>query len=159
LTGVGKSWLASALGHKACRDNRSVLYQRIPQTVRRPRACPRRWPLCPHPAGGVQLLILDDWGLQPLDAAARHDLLDTREARHGRRMTTPTSQRPLTKAHDLRPPPPHAGPILDRPVHTPHCNILTGQRLRLLRDRKPSKYCPPPPLNAKNCQPAAIAIL
>src|SRR5260364_338712 len=32
--GVGKSWLASALGHKACRDNRSVLYQRVPQIGR-----------------------------------------------------------------------------------------------------------------------------
>src|SRR6478736_8139170 len=48
-TGTGKSWLACALGHKACRDNRSVLYQRVP-AVRRSRAGPRRRPPCPHHA-------------------------------------------------------------------------------------------------------------
>ena len=47
-TGVGKSWLASALGHKACRDNRSVIYQRGPQSVRGPRAGARRRAPSPH---------------------------------------------------------------------------------------------------------------
>jgi DNA replication protein DnaC len=60
-SGVGKSWLASALGNKACRDNRSVLYQRVPP------------PRLLRALGRVDLLILDDWGLEPLDAAARHD--------------------------------------------------------------------------------------
>ena len=77
-TGVGKSWLASALGHKACRDNRSVLYQRIPKlfadlTLARGDG---RYARILRALGGVQLLILDDWGLEPLDAAARHDLLE-----------------------------------------------------------------------------------
>src|SRR6266849_2708103 len=51
-TGVGKSWLACALGHKACRDNRSVPYQRVPKlfAVRRSRAGPRRRPIRPHHA-------------------------------------------------------------------------------------------------------------
>src|SRR5499427_3380585 len=61
--GVGKSWLASALGHKACRDNRSVLYQRIPRLFA-DLALARgdgRYARIQRALGGVQLLILDDW--------------------------------------------------------------------------------------------------
>src|SRR3954464_11138434 len=86
-TGVGKSWLASALGHKACRDNRSVLYQRIPKLFA-DLALARgdgRYARIQRALAGVQLLILDDWGLEPLDAAARHDLLEILEERYGRR--------------------------------------------------------------------------
>jgi len=75
--GVGKSWLASALGHKACRDNRSVLYQRVPRLFD-DLALARgdgRHPRLLRGLGRVDLLILDDWGLEPLDAGARHDLL------------------------------------------------------------------------------------
>ena len=75
-TGVGKSWLACALGHKACRDNRSVLYQRVPKLFA-DLALARgdgRYARIMRSLGGAQLLILDDWGLDPLDAGARHDL-------------------------------------------------------------------------------------
>jgi DNA replication protein DnaC len=71
-TGVGKSWLASALGHKACRDNRSVLYQRVPRLFEA-LALARgdgRHPRLLRNLGRADLLILDDWGLEPLDAAA-----------------------------------------------------------------------------------------
>jgi len=74
-TGVGKSWLACALGHKACRDNRSVLYQRVPKLFG-DLALARgdgRYARIVRALGGVQLLILDDWGLEPLDAQARHE--------------------------------------------------------------------------------------
>ena len=67
-TGVGKSWLACALGHKACRDNSSVLYQRIPKMFT-DLALARgdgRYPRLMRALGGVKLLILDDWGLEPL---------------------------------------------------------------------------------------------
>ena len=71
-TGVGKSWLASALGHKACRDNRSVLYHRIPKLFE-DLALARgdgRHPRLLRALGRADLLILDDWGLEPLDASA-----------------------------------------------------------------------------------------
>src|SRR5215471_16706118 len=93
-TGVGKSWLACALGHKACRDNQSVLYQRVPKLFAE-LALARgdgRYARIQRALGGVQLLILDDWGLEPLDAAARHDLLEILEERYGRRSTIITSQ-------------------------------------------------------------------
>jgi len=70
-TGVGKSYLASALGHKACRDSRSVLYQRVPKLFG-DLALARgdgRYARLLRALGGVQVLILDDWGLEPLTAS------------------------------------------------------------------------------------------
>src|SRR3954454_24212413 len=74
--GVGKSWLACALGHKACRDNRSVLYQRVPKLFT-DLALARgdgRYPRLMRALGGVKLLILDDWGSRTARprAAPRH---------------------------------------------------------------------------------------
>ena len=89
--------------------------------------------------GGVQLLILDDWGLEPLDAAARHDLLEILEERYGRRSTIITSQIPLDKWHELIGDPTYADAILDRIVHNAHRINLTGHSLRRPRSNKPSK--------------------
>ena len=102
-TGVGKSWLASALGHKACRDNRSVIYQRAPRLFE-DLALARgdgRHPRILRNLGRADLLILDDWGLEPLDAAARHDLLEILEERYGRRSTVITSQLPIDRWHEI----------------------------------------------------------
>jgi DNA replication protein DnaC len=140
-TGVGKSWLACALGHKACRDNRSVLYQRLPKLFA-DLALARgdgRYPRLMRALGGVQLLILDDWGLEPLDAVARHDLLEILEERYGRRSTVITSQIPVDKWHDLIGDPTYADAILDRIVHNAHRINLTGHSLRRTRASKTSK--------------------
>lgn len=99
-SGVGKSWLACALGHKACRDDRSVLYQRVPRLFAN-LALARgdgRHARLQRKLGSVQLLILDDWGLEPLDDPARHDLLEILEDRYGRRSTIVTSQLPPTRS-------------------------------------------------------------
>jgi DNA replication protein DnaC len=140
-TGVGKSWLASALGHKACRDNRSVLYQRIPKLFA-DLALARgdgRYARLLRALGGVQLLILDDWGLEPLDAAARHDLLEILEERYGRRATIITSQIPVDQWHDVIGNPTYADAILDRLVHNAHRINLAGNSLRRDRPAKPVK--------------------
>ena len=92
-TGVGKSWLACALGHKACRDNRSVLYQRVPKLFG-DLALARgdgRYARITRALGGVQLLILDDWGLEPLDAQARAAL--GADDAHGHRLTARQAER------------------------------------------------------------------
>src|SRR5580692_2355361 len=131
-TGVGKSWLACALGHRACRNNRSVLYQRIPKLFA-DLALARgdgRYARLLRALGGVQLLILDDWGLDPLDTAARHDLLEILEERYGRRATIITSQFPVDKCHELIGDPAYADAILDRIVHNAHRVNLTGHSLR-----------------------------
>ena len=140
-TGVGKSWLASALGHKACRDNRSVLYQRIPKLFA-DLALARgdgRYARLLRALGGVQLLILDDWGLEPLDAAARHDLLEILEERYGRRATIITSQIPVDQWHDVIGNPTYADAILDRLVHNAYRINLVGHSLRRDRTAKPAK--------------------
>ncbi|SEP23653.1 IstB-like ATP binding protein [Rhizobium tibeticum] len=88
-SGVGKSWLACALGHKACRDDRSVLYQRVPRLFANLALAhgDGRYARLQRTLGHVQLLILDDWGLEPLNEQARHDLLEILEDRYGRRST------------------------------------------------------------------------
>lgn len=119
--GVGKSWLASALGHKACRDNRSVLYQRVPRLFD-DLALARgdgRHPRLLRGLGRVDLLILDDWGLEPLDAGARHDLLEILEDRYGHRSTIVTSQLPVDQWHLLIGDPTYADAVLDRLVTSP----------------------------------------
>ena len=133
--GVGKSWLASALGHKACRDNRSVLYQRVPKLFAE-LALARgdgRHPRLLRTLGRVDLLILDDWGLEPLDAAARHDILEILDDRYGRRSTIVTSQLPVERWHQLIGDPTHADAILDRLVHNANRLELTGESLRRSR--------------------------
>src|SRR6266481_3690607 len=136
--GVGKSWLACALGHKACRDNRSVLYQRIPRMFS-DLALARgdgRYPRLMRALGGVKLLILDDWGLEPLGPEQRHDLLEIVEDRYGRGATLITSQIPVDRWHDLIGEPTLADAILDRIIHNAHRLQLKGDSLRKQRGPK-----------------------
>ncbi len=130
--GVGKSWLACALGQKACRDNRSVLYQRVPRMFS-DLALARgdgRYPRLMRALGGVKLLILDDWGLEPLGPEQRHDMLEIVEDRYGRGATPITSQIPVDRWHDLIGEPTLADAILDRIVHNAHRLQLKGDSLR-----------------------------
>ena len=140
-TGVGKSWLACALGHKACRDNRSVLYQRVPrlfEDLALARGDGRR-PRLLRNLGRADLLILDDWGLEPLDAGARHDLLEILEERYGRRSTMITSQLPVNRWHEIIGDPTYADAILDRLVHNAHRIELTGESMRRTRGKPNQK--------------------
>ena len=138
--GVGKSWLACALGQKACRDNRSVLYQRVPKLFA-DLALARgdgRYARIMRSLNGAQLLILDDWGLEPLEAGARRDLYEILEERYGRRSTLLTSQVPVDKWHEVIGDPTYADAILDRVVHNAHRIDLEGESLRKTKSR-PSK--------------------
>ncbi len=130
--GVGKSWLACAIGHQACRDNRSVLYTRLPRLIDDlslakgdGRIAARMKSLA-----RVDLLILDDWGLETLDGNARHHLLEILEDRYGRRSTLVTSQLPVTRWFDLIGDPTYADAILDRLVHNAHRLELAGDSMR-----------------------------
>ena len=100
-TGVGKTWLACALGHKACRDGRRVLYHRIPrlfEALALSRGDGRHARMLKALAR-VDLLILDDWGLSVLTQVEREDLLEILEDRHGRGCTIVTSQVPIEAWH------------------------------------------------------------
>ena len=140
-TGVGKSWLACALGHKACRDNRSALYQRVPKLVAE-LALARgdgRYARIMRSLNGVQLLILDDWRLEPLDAGARRDLYEILEERYGCRSTILRSQIRVDKWHQVIGDPTYADAILDRLVHNAHRLDLAGGSLRRTRARAAAK--------------------
>ena len=102
-TGVGKSWIACALGHKACRDGRTVLYQRVPrlfEALALARGDGRHARLLKMLAR-THLLILDDWGLQVLTQSQRIDLLEILEDRNGRGSTLVTSQVPIDQWCDV----------------------------------------------------------
>jgi DNA replication protein DnaC len=131
-TGLGKSWIACALGHKACRDNRSVQYHRVPRLFEA-LALARgdgRYGRLLKTLGRVQLLILDDWGLSVLNPPERRDLLEILDDRHGRASTIVTSQIPVEHWHDIIGDPTLGDAILDRLVHNAHRLQLSGESMR-----------------------------
>ena len=131
-TGVGKSWIACALGHKACRDDRAVLYYRVPRlfdALALARGDGRHARLLKTLAR-VNLLVLDDWGLAHLTPDQGRDLLEIVDDRHGRGSTIVTSQLPVEHWHDVIANPTIADAILDRLVHNAHRLTLTGDSLR-----------------------------
>jgi DNA replication protein DnaC len=131
-TGLGKSWIACALGHKACRDNRSVQYHRVPRLFEA-LALARgdgRYGRMLKTLGRVQLLILDDWGLSVLNPPERRDLLEILDDRHGRASTIVTSQIPVEHWHDVIGDPTLGDAILDRLVHNAHRLQLSGESMR-----------------------------
>ena len=109
-----------------------MLYQRIPRLFG-DLALARgdgRYPRLMRALGGVKLLILDDWGFEPLSPEQRHDLLEIVEDRYGRGATLITSQIPVDRWHDLIGEPTLADAILDRIVHNAHRLQLSGDSLR-----------------------------
>ena len=130
--GVGKSWIACALGHKACRDNRSVLYHRLPRLFEA-LALARgdgRYARLLKALSRVELLILDDWGLAPLTGEQRRDLLEVVDDRHQRGSTIITSQVPIDHWHEVIADPTIADAVLDRLVHNAHRLELKGDSMR-----------------------------
>ena len=89
--------------------------------------------------GRADLLILDDWGLEPLDAAARHDLLEILEERYGRRSSVITSQLPIDRWHEIIGDPTYADAILDRLIHNAHRIELAGESLRRTQAKQARK--------------------
>jgi DNA replication protein DnaC len=131
-TGIGKSWLACALGHKACREGLSVLYKRTGRLFAE-LAMARgdgRLPQLMRTLERVRLLILDDWGLEPLTAEQRRDLLEIVDDRYDRGAMLITSQVPVDRWHDVVGDPTLADAILDRIVHNAYRLELTGDSLR-----------------------------
>ena len=80
--------------------------------------------------GAVKLLILDDWGLEPLGPEQQRDLLELAEDRYGRGATLITSQIPVARWHELIGDPTLGDAILDRVVHRAHRIELKGPSLR-----------------------------
>lgn len=131
-TGVGKSYLACALGHKACLEGYSVLYLRLPrlfEELRLAKADGRYGKLMLGYAK-TDLLILDDWGLTPMTDPQRRDLLELLEDRYGGKSTIVTSQLPVPAWHEAIGDPTLADAILDRLVHNAYKIELKGDSMR-----------------------------
>jgi len=139
-TGIGKTWLACALGQKACRQGYSVLYLRLPRLLQEiPIAkADGRYPKFMASLAKTDLIVLDDWGLAVLSDESRRDLLELLEDRHGRRATLVTSQLPVAHWHEALGDPTLADAILDRLVHNAYKITLTGDSMRKRLARHPT---------------------
>ena len=140
-TGVGKSYIASALGHQGCMSGYKVMYfssgrlfcklkmAKAEGTYLREKRCIER----------QDLLILDDLGLQPMDNQSRLSLLDIIEDRHGHRSMIITSQLPVSGWYEIIGEKTVADAILDRIVHDAHRMELKGECMRRRRSKKIKK--------------------
>ena len=131
-TGIGKTWLACALGHRACKDGFTAHYARVPRllhelTIARGDGT---YIKLLRSLAKFDLLILDDWGLCPIEGGAMHGVLDVIDDRAGARSTLVTSQLPAAKWHDMIGDPSVADALLDRLLGSAlHVN-LKGESLR-----------------------------
>lgn len=131
-TGVGKSYLACAIGQQACRQDISVRYLRLPRLIEelvRADALKRKSALFKHLAK-FQLLILDDFGLAPIADMHQRDLLEIVDDRFDKTSAILTSQLPVEQWHTWLGDPTLADAILDRVVHNAYKLSLTGESMR-----------------------------
>lgn len=131
-TGVGKTFIACALGNSACRAGISAYYARLPrlfQELKIARADGSYAKLL-QKLSRVNLLIVDDWGLSTLSDTERRDFLEIMEDRYNVRSTIVSSQIPVDKWHDLIGEPTIADAICDRLIHNSYKLKLTGKSMR-----------------------------
>lgn len=136
-TGVGKSYLACAFAQKACRQGHSALYLRISklfEDLALAKGDGRYLKLLGNIAK-TDLLVLDDFGLSPLNQEQRHDLLEILEDRHNIKSTIVTSQLPEDHWHEQIGDPTLADAILDRLVHAAYRIQLKGESMRKKKAR------------------------
>jgi len=136
-TGVGKTWLACALAHKACREGYSALYARIPRLLQELDVgrADGRYAKIIRQLGKTEVLVLDDWGLATLTDQHRRDLLEILDDRYNLRATLITSQLPVASWHEAVGDPTLADAILDRVVHNAYKINLTGNSMRKQRGK------------------------
>ena len=144
-TGVGKSLLGCAWAQKACRDGSLVLYTRAAALFR---------DLALACADGslrhllarlsrVDVLVVDDWAMAPLQETERRDFWDICEERYQTRSTILTSQIPVAQWHEQIGDATIADGILDRLVHNTHRIELRGESMRKSRSKKSESASPP----------------
>ena len=131
-TGIGKSWLAQALAHKACRDGYRVFYRpagklfRDLQQAQADGSLNRHLPMLTK----VDVLVVDDFAMSPLGDIERRLFLEICDDRYRRRSTVLTSQLPVSSWHKQIGDPTVADSILDRLVHHAYRFELNGESLR-----------------------------
>lgn len=136
-TGAGKTFLACALTHKACRMGHSALYRRVPRLLQELLVARADGSLTKLLAkiAKTHVLVIDDWGLATLADQERRDLLEVLEDRVGARSTIVASQLPVKDWHAVIGEPTVADAFLDRIVHNAHRISLTGESMRKKKAR------------------------
>ncbi len=131
-TGIGKSFIASALGHHACSLGYRVMYHNTAKLFGKLKLAKADGSYIKEVAKMERqhLLILDDFGIQPFDAQNRAALMEIIEDRHGKKSTIITSQVPVAAWHDVIGENTVADAVLDRIIHQAHRLELKGESLR-----------------------------
>ena len=131
-TGIGKSYIASALGNQACMLGYKVLYASTSKLFAMLKMAKADGSYIKETARieKTDLLILDDFGMQPLDGHNRSALIEIIEDRHGKRSTIITAQLPVGQWHDVIGEKTIADAVLDRIVHNAHRIEMAGESLR-----------------------------
>ncbi len=140
-TGVGKSYLASALGQKACRDGYAVYYARAAALFRDlnlARADGSLGQLLKR-LNRIDVLVIDDWAMAPLAESERRDFWEIAEDRYQTRSMILTSQLPVSRWHEQIGDPTLADGILDRLVHNAHRIEMRGESMRKTPGEKGEK--------------------
>jgi len=143
-TGIGKSFIASALAHAACRANYHVRCFRLPRLLdelARAHAFQRRSSFL-RALARADLLLIDDFAIAPLSDQGKRDLLEILDDRYDKTATIITSQLDVKQWHDFLEDPTLADAILDRVVHNAYHLNLSGESIRKLKAIRPR--------NAKN---------
>jgi DNA replication protein DnaC len=132
-TGIGKSFIASAIGNQACIIGYKVLYSNTSKLLSKLKMARADGSYLKEIARieKQDLLILDDFGLQPFDSSSRAVLMEIIEDRHGKSSTIITSQVPVSHWYDLIGEQTIADALLDRIVHDAHRMELKGESLRI----------------------------
>jgi DNA replication protein DnaC len=135
-TGVGKSYLACALGHRACSNTLKVRYYRVPRLIELLRVA--------HADGSytrileqiakIDLLILDDWGLDKLERVGRRDILEILEDRCGIASTIITTQLPIEQWHEYIGDSTIADAICDRIINQSIVFNIEGDSMRKVKN-------------------------
>lgn len=131
-TGIGKSYIATAIGHQACCLGYRVLYHSTPKLMSKLKIAKADGSYIKEMAKieKQELLILDDFGIQPFDAPGRAMLMEIIEDRHGKGSVIVTSQLPVAKWYDIIGDRTMADAILDRIIHQSHRVELKGESMR-----------------------------
>jgi DNA replication protein DnaC len=131
-TGVGKTYLACALAHKACQLDYSAIYLRLPRMLHELEIAKAdgRYGKLLKSFAKTNLLVIDDWGFKKLIKEQSHDLLEIFEDRHQLRSTLIASQLPVDHWHEIIGNPTLADAILDRLVHNAYRINLKGESMR-----------------------------
>jgi DNA replication protein DnaC len=134
-TGTGKTWLACALANQACRMGLSSMFIKVPAlmesflTARASGTFSQRLAQLKK----LDLLILDDWGIDVLSRRAQNDLLELVDSRHNIKSSIITSQIPMSEWYDVFDNKTIADAVMDRIVHSSYHMQLTGETLRRTR--------------------------